>query len=60
MARPRLGHNHDVFELAVIFELSEGWNAATASGVVPAAMKSMTSSYDLIAFTPTVQLRGDR
>src|SRR5260221_2624969 len=30
--------------------LSEGWNATTASGVVPAAMKSIISSYDLVDF----------
>src|SRR5260370_39372255 len=28
--------------------ISEGWNATTASGVVPAAMKSIISSYDLV------------
>src|SRR5437763_15637080 len=34
--------------------LSEGWNATTASGVVPAAIKSMISSYDLVA--PVISL----
>ncbi len=58
--RSRLRHDHDVLELQVIFEfcwtLSEGWNATTASGVAPAAMKSMISSYDLVALV--VSLSG--